>query len=153
MTTMNHSDLPYDDIVQEALRAVIGKTLSAVIENGGNLPGAHHFYISFQTQAKGVDIPDRLRQQFPEEMTIVLQNKFWDLTADDNEFSVGLTFGGVPATITVPYYAVTGFHDPSVDFSLQFGTLESNAEVTPISVEGDEAKDGSVVAVDFGRKS
>tara|TARA_B100000929_G_scaffold65886_1_gene50232 strand:- start:1034 stop:1495 length:462 start_codon:yes stop_codon:yes gene_type:complete len=152
MNNNTHSHLPYDDIVQEALRAVIGKTLSAVVDNGGNLPGAHHFYISFQTQAKGVDIPDRLRQQFPEEMTIVLQNKFWGLTVDENEFSVGLTFGGVPATIIVPFYAVTGFHDPSVDFSLQFGMLESNTDITPISVEGEGTEDGNVVSVNFGRK-
>src|SRR3546814_10179135 len=81
---------PYDEIVQEALRAVVGRVLGSVAENGGAAPGEHHFYITFKTQAPGVDIPQRLIERFPDEMTIVLQNRFWDLTVDGERFSVGL---------------------------------------------------------------
>src|SRR5438105_4411640 len=86
--------IPYDDIVQEALRAVVGRVLGSVASNGG-LPGDHHFYITFKTQAPGVDIPQRLIERFPDEMTIVMQNRFWDLLVDDSKFSIGLSFNQV----------------------------------------------------------
>ncbi|MGN6621832.1 MAG: ClpXP protease specificity-enhancing factor SspB, partial [Sphingomonas sp.] len=85
--------IPYDEIVQEALRAVVGRVLGSVAEGG--LPGDHHFYITFKTQAAGVDIPQRLIERFPDEMTIVLQNRYWDLIVDDERFSVGLSFNQV----------------------------------------------------------
>ena len=80
--------IPYDEIVQEALRAVVGRVLGSVAEAGG-LPGEHHFYITFKTQAPGVDIPKRLIERFPDEMTIVMQNRYWDLIVDDERFSIG----------------------------------------------------------------
>ncbi len=150
--------IPYDEIVQEALRDVVGRVLSAV-EAGGALPGEHHFYITFKTRMPGVEIPKHLSQRFPDEMTIVIQHRFWDLKVEDDLFSVGLSFGGVPSTLVVPYAALTQFHDPAVEFALTFHansddetadeheTAENDAPV-PEPVE-----DGSnVVSVDFTRK-
>ncbi|MFM2301865.1 MAG: hypothetical protein RLZZ84_1601, partial [Pseudomonadota bacterium] len=91
------SMIPYDEIVQEALRAVVGRVLGQVATWGGSLPGDHHFYITFKTTAPGVDIPQHLRERFPDEMTIVLQNKFWDLVVADDHFSVGLSFNQLPS--------------------------------------------------------
>ena len=112
--------LPYDLWAEEARRHVVGMSLAYAAENG--LPGEHHFYISFRTDARGVSIPPRLLAQYPHEMTIVLQHQFWDLKLEDSgrQFSVGLSFGGVPATLTVPFAALTGFADPHVQFGLRF---------------------------------
>jgi len=157
--------IPYDEIVQEALR-VLGE-----IEQGGSeLPGNHHFYITFKTGAQDVSIPPHLSERFPDEMTIVLQNKFWELEVRDEGFSVGLSFNQIPAKLSVPYAAITAFVDPAVDFGLQFQA--SIAEMAPEGhedaendlVERSEAPGGSsdddtseddgsnVVTVDFGRK-
>ena len=150
--------IPYDEIVQEALRDVVGRVLSEVERTGGQLPGGHHFYITFQTRHPGVSIPKHLMERFPEEMTIVIQHRFWDLKVGGDQFSVGLSFGGVPSTLVVPFAAVTDFVDPAVDFSLKF---QANAEVLEPE-EHDEAEndvpvaqadDGSnVVNVDFTKK-
>ena len=78
--------IPYDSIVQEALRAVVGRVLGEIEDGGSELPGAHHFYITFKTHAPGVTIPDSLRERFPDEMTIVLQHQYWDLTVSRDEF-------------------------------------------------------------------
>ena len=156
------SMIPYDEIVQEALRAVVGRVLRSVA-SGGGLPGEHHFYITFKTQGPGVDIPSRLIERFPDEMTIVLQNRFWDLTVDDERFSVGLSFNQVPSKLDIPYSAITGFHDPAVNFELRFQAQEAElAEEEPEGPEPhDEAEndsvervdDGSnVVSVDFGKR-
>ncbi|MDQ2893526.1 MAG: ClpXP protease specificity-enhancing factor SspB [Pseudomonadota bacterium] len=151
--------IPYDEIVQEALRAVVGRVLTTIAESGG-LPGEHHFYITFKTQAPGVDIPQRLIERFPDEMTIVIQNRYWDLLVDDERFSVGLSFNQVPSKLMIPYSAITGFHDPAVNFELRFQAQDGpddgpdphdfaeNDGPTAVPVE-----DGSnVVAVDFKRK-
>ena len=151
--------IPYDDIVQEALRAVVGRVLGPVAETG-HLPGTHHFYITFKTQAPGVDIPQRLMERFPDEMTIVLQNRFWDLTVDENRFSVGLSFNQVPSKLVIPYSAITRFQDPEVQFELGFHVADDpQSDPDPHgSAENDEpvakpVEDGSnVVAVDFKRK-
>ncbi|WP_294271445.1 SspB family protein [uncultured Sphingomonas sp.] len=151
--------IPYDDIVQEALRAVVGRVLGPVAETG-HLPGTHHFYITFKTQAPGVDIPQRLVERFPDEMTIVLQNRFWDLTVDENRFSVGLSFNQVPSKLVIPYSAITRFQDPEVQFELGFHVADDpQSDPDPHgSAENDEpvakqVEDGSnVVAVDFKRK-
>ncbi|MGI8706383.1 MAG: SspB family protein [Sphingomicrobium sp.] len=149
--------IPYDEIVQEALRDVVGRVLGAV-ERSGGLPGQHHFYITFRTGMPGVAIPKHLAERFPEEMTIVIQNRFWDLKVEDDGFAVGLSFGGVPASLRVPFAAVTQFHDPAVAFEL---TFQANAADPPHEsheeAENDsplaEAEDGSnVVSVDFKRK-
>ena len=111
--------IPYDEIVQDALRAVVGRVLREV-ERDGDLPGEHHFYITFKTRMPGVSIPKHLVEKFPDEMTIVIQHRFWDLKVDEDGFSVGLSFGGVPASLQVPFAAVTQFHDPAVEFALTF---------------------------------
>jgi hypothetical protein len=149
--------IPYDEIVQDALRAVVGRVLGEV-ERDGDLPGDHHFYITFHTRAPGVDIPKHLSERFPDEMTIVIQNKFWDLKTFPDHFQVGLSFNQVPAILHVPYAAVTAFVDPSVNFALQFQVQDEAAPPeTTEPAENDQpppgASDGSnVVAVDFKRK-
>ena len=154
--------IPYDEIVQEALRAVVGRVLGQVEASGGELPGNHHFYITFKTQAPGVNIPASLKARFPDEMTIVIQNKFWDLAVSDSGFTVGLTFSQVPAKLDIPFAAITAFVDPAVDFGLQFQSAEADLEPEPHDdAENDSpdgpraapAEDGSnVVTVDFGKK-
>lgn len=150
--------IPYDEIVQEVLRAVVGRVLGTV-ESTGTLPGTHHFYITFRTQAAGVDIPKRLLERFPDEMTVVLQHRFWDLKVDETRFSVGLSFNGVPSTLVIPYSAVTGFHDPAVNFELRFPAQDGPDGPEPHDEPENDAppaapvEDGSnVVAVDFKRK-
>ncbi|WP_308514862.1 SspB family protein [Sphingomonas flavescens] len=156
--------IPYDEIVQDALRAVVSRVLREV-EQTGTLPGEHHFYITFKTRAPGVSIPKHLLERFPDEMTIVIQHRFWDLKVEEDNFSVGLSFGGVPAMLHVPFAAVTQFHDPAVEFAL---TFQAAAEMQPDEHEAAEndtpaeeesvadaepREDGSnVVSVDFTRK-
>jgi len=160
--TPPESLIPYDEIVQDALRAVVGRVLGEVEQSGG-LPGEHHFYITFKTRAPGVSIPKHLLERFPDEMTIVIQHRFWDLKVEEDDFIVGLSFGGVPATVDVPFAAVAQFHDPAVEFAL---TFHANADEAPgeehEQAENDapeaaatpEAKDdgSNVVSVDFTRK-
>jgi len=129
----------YDLLVQDALRGVVRKVMGDVARNG--LPGEHHFYISFKTQASGVRISNRLRERHPEDMTIVLQHQFWDLGITDHAFEVGLSFGGVPERLLVPFDALTGFFDPSVQFGLTFESSETTAE------NDDKAPSGKPVAV------
>ena len=159
--------IPYDEIVQEALRAVVGRVLGEVQQSGSELPGAHHFYITFKTTAPGVDIPKVLRERFPDEMTIVLQNKFWDLNVTDVGFTVGLSFNQIPSKLIIPFAAITAFVDPAVDFGLQFQAAAGSVEPTehdnaendgsgedrPALDDVAKSEDGSnVVTVDFGRK-
>jgi hypothetical protein len=115
----------YDVLAQAALRGVVRTVLGDVAKKG--LPGEHHFKITFNTTAPGVRLSDRMRAQYPEAMTIVLQHQFWDLHVDDNAFEVGLSFGGVPERLAVPFEAVTAFYDPAVQFGFQFETLEAGA--------------------------
>lgn len=155
--------IPYDEIVQDALRAVVGRVLGEVEQSGG-LPGGHHFYITFKTRAPGVSIPKHLAERFPDEMTIVIQHRFWDLKVEDDEFTVGLSFGGVPATLRVPFAAVTQFHDPAVEFALTFHADAAEApheehEVAENDVPSTDTQDetsredgSNVVSVDFTRK-
>ena len=164
MSDAPDSLIPYDEIVQEALRAVVGRVLGEVAAGGGTLPGAHHFYITFKTGAPGVDIPQRLRERFPDEMTIVLQNKFWDLKVEADQFSVGLSFNQIPSNLVIPFSAITAFVDPAVDFGLQFQAATDDEPEPHDDAENDmpeqagkpavaTAEDGSnVVTVDFGRK-
>ncbi len=160
--------IPYDEIVQEALRAVVGRVLGQVQHDGGTLPGAHHFYITFKTGAPGVAIPAALTERFPDEMTIVLQNKFWDLVVLEDRFSVGLSFNQIPSKLEIPFSAITAFVDPAVDFGLQFqAAVEDDGPTDHDDAENDapgseerrsvedvaKSEDGSnVVTVDFGRK-
>ena len=108
----------YDLLAQTALRGVLRRVLSDAAKNG--LPGEHHFFITFDTRSDGVRLSQRMRAQYPEEMTIVLQHQFWDLVVGDETFEVGLSFGGVPERLVIPFAVVKGFFDPSVEFGLQF---------------------------------
>lgn len=163
--TPQDSLIPYDEIVQEALRAVVGRVLGQVEAANGVLPGGHHFYITFKTGAPGVSIPTSLRARFPDEMTVVIQNKFWDLGVTDDGFTVSLSFNQMPAKLDIPFSAITAFVDPAVDFGLQFqATEEADEDDAPGAAGNDEAErdvasriipadDGSnVVSVDFGKK-
>lgn len=151
--------IPYDEIVQNALRAVVGRVLGEVQRRGG-LPGEHHFYITFKTGAAGVDIPRHLSERFPDEMTIVIQNRFWDLKVGEDKFEVGLSFNQVAAHLIIPFGAVTAFHDPAVNFALQFhAQVEGDEPPAEHDVAENDApeqgasEDGSnVVSVDFTRK-
>ena len=154
--------IPYDEIVQEALRAVVGRVLGQVEAGGGVLPGNHHFYITFKTAAPGVSVPTHLKERFPDEMTIVLQNKFWDLAVTPDSFTVGLSFNQIPAKLVIPFAAITAFVDPAVDFGLQFQAADVPGGEPHDPAENDSpappapaatSEDGSnVVTVDFGRK-
>ncbi|KQM21564.1 SspB family protein [Novosphingobium sp. Leaf2] len=162
--TPQDSLIPYDEIVQEALRAVVGRVLGQVEAANGVLPGGHHFYITFKTGAPGVGIPPSLRARFPDEMTIVIQNKFWDLGVTDDGFTVSLSFNQMPAKLDIPFSAITAFVDPAVDFGLQFQATEEAEEDDSVGAAGNDeerdvasritpADDGSnVVSVDFGKK-
>lgn len=150
--------IPYDEIVQEALRAVVGRVLRQV-EVTGALPGGHHFYITFKTAAPGVDIPKHLSERFPDEMTIVIQNRFWDLKVGDEGFEVGLSFNQTPAKLVIPFSSITGFVDPHVSFALQFHVQTEEAgpqeheEAENDHPIAEPIEDGSnVVSVDFSRK-
>jgi hypothetical protein len=131
----------YDLLTQDALRGVVRAVILDVAQNG--LPGEHHFYISFDTRAEGVQISPRMLEQYPKEMTVVLQHQFWDLLVTDTGFQVGLSFGGVAERLAVPFTAIKGFFDPSVQFGLQFeeiGEPESQDDQEPKM----EAKPGTV---------
>ena len=117
--------LPYDEWMEAAMRQVVAQAMAHVAEHG--FPGQHHFYLTFRTDHPGVVVPPRLRAQYPQEMTIVLQHQFWDLKMDQESglISVGLSFGGVPASLVIPLAAVTGFADPHVRYGLHFRPAES----------------------------
>jgi hypothetical protein len=120
--------LPYEEWIETALRQVVAQAISHVGVTG--LPGGHHFYLTFRTDHPGVVIPPRLRAQYPQEMTIVLQHQFWDLKMDNEAglISVGLSFGGVPSTLVIPLDAVTGFADPYIRYGLRFTPTTAEAE-------------------------
>ncbi|MBB4198369.1 Stringent starvation protein B [Rhodoblastus sphagnicola] len=133
---MSKDLIRYDLQVQDALRGVVRKVLADAARDG--LPGEHHFYITFRTHDPGVKLSQRLREQYPEEMTIILQYQFWDLKVDDLGFEVGLHFKNVPERLSVPYDAIAGFYDPSVQFGLKFEAQE----------EGEDGEDGEIEAGD-----
>lgn len=116
MTAEPHID--YEALAQGAMRAVVRTVLTRVAKSG--LPGEHHFYIAFNTKAPGVSLSPRLKERYPEEMTVVLQHRFWDLTVTDDRFEVNLTFDSIPERLVVPFTAIKVFFDPSVPYGLQF---------------------------------
>ncbi|MCB1509694.1 MAG: hypothetical protein KDJ36_02230 [Hyphomicrobiaceae bacterium] len=124
MTTEGTFD--YDALSQEAMRGVVRTVLIRTAKIG--LPGEHHFYVSFDTQAPGVVLSKRLREKYPGEMTIVLQHRFWDLIVTDERFEVKLTFDGIPERLVIPFGAIKVFYDPSVRFGLQFEPADASAE-------------------------
>ena len=116
----------YDVLARDALRGVLRRVLTDAAEHG--LPGEHHFFITFLSTAEGVKLSPRLLAQYPEEMTVILQHQFWDLIVTEDRFEVGLSFGGVPERLVVPFAAIKSFLDPSVQFGLQFEPTEVAAE-------------------------
>ncbi len=151
--TPTDSLIPYDEIVQDALRGVVQRVLTRIDAEGG-LPGAHHFYIAFRTHAPGVDIPNHLLERYPDEMTVVIQHRYWDLAVDDEGFQIGLSFNQVPAKLRIPFSAITGFVDPAVNFALQFNA-PTDADAPPPPEPEPPADDpgGNVVTLDrFRRK-
>src|SRR5882757_377663 len=129
---MSVDHIRYDLLTQQALRAVVRRVLIDISKTGV-LPGEHHFYITFDTRAAGVRISKRLREQYPEAMTIVLQHQFWDLLVSDAHFEVGLSFNGVTEKLYVPLEAIKGFFDPSVQFGLQFETQTDAQKAVPVA--------------------
>jgi uncharacterized protein len=115
----------YDLLAQAALRGVVRTVLADAAKNG--LPGEHHFKITFATGAPGVRLSERMRAQYPETMTIILQHQFWDLVVREEAFDVGLSFGGNAEKLTVPFAAITAFIDPAVQFGFQFEMAEPEA--------------------------
>jgi hypothetical protein len=115
----------YDVLARDALRGVLRRVLTDAAEHG--LPGEHHFFITFLSTAEGVKLSPRLLAQYPEEMTIILQHQFWDLVVTEDRFEVGLSFGGIPERLVVPFAAIKSFLDPSVQFGLQFEATDGDA--------------------------
>jgi hypothetical protein len=141
-TTPPTSLLPYEEWAGRALRAVAVDALEHAAREG--LPGEHHFYLSFRTDHPGTQVPGHLKAKYPREMTIVLQHRFWDLKVDraQRRFSVGLSFGGVPASLVVPFAAMTAFQDPHAQFGLRFEPeLESQEDAAGLPAAATPAAD------------
>ncbi|MEM6441794.1 MAG: ClpXP protease specificity-enhancing factor SspB [Pseudomonadota bacterium] len=126
MAATSDDAFDYARMMQRALRAVVRESLGFAAQNG--LPGSHHFYIGFDTRHPGVDMPDWLREQFPEEITIVVQHEYWDLAVTPDRFSIGLSFSNRSAMLTVPFDAVLTFVDPSAEFGLKFDPHDSDED-------------------------
>ncbi|WP_374626777.1 SspB family protein [Devosia sp.] len=152
----------YDILAQEALRGVVRKVLSEVARTG--LPGEHHFFISFVTKAPGVRLSQRLVEQYDKEMTIVLQNQFGALKVSETGFEVELSFDGKPELLAIPFSAIKGFFDPSVQFGLQFDVEQVKPAADPVPAtappeetvppagSGSEPKGEKVISLDAFRK-
>lgn len=138
----------YDILAQDALRGLVREVLADAAKRG--LPGDHHFFISFDTRASGVRLSQRLLEQYPEEMTVVLQHQFWDLKVTEDAFEVGLSFGGVAERLFVPFAAIKGFVDPSVQFALQFESIPEVQDATSASPAAEVGKAPDKDNVDAG---
>ena len=165
---MSNDLIDYAKILDNAMRSVLRQALDCATDEG--LPGSHNLYITFATQKVGVDIPASLIAQYPEEMTIVLEHKFWNLSTTDDGFSVTLSFNGKYEKLYIPFYAVKTFVDPSVNFGLQFDTeeedIQDQSKVIPKSLKTDDkslveeskisrepSKNDTVIALDSFRKN
>jgi uncharacterized protein len=135
----------YDVLARDALRGVLRRVLTDAAEHG--LPGEHHFFITFLSTADGVKLSPRLLAQYPEEMTIILQHQFWDLVVTEDRFEVGLSFGGIPERLVVPFAAIKSFLDPSVQFGLQFEPSEAVTEAPAAKLPASPAPSALPVAV------
>src|SRR6201990_2389657 len=124
--TMATDHIRYDVLARDALRGVLRRVLTDAAEHG--LPGEHHFFITFLSTADGVKLSPGVLAQYPEEMTIILRHQFGDLTVLEDRFEVGLSFGGIPERLVVPFNSIKSFFDPSVQFGLQFETSDTEAE-------------------------
>ena len=141
----------YDVLARDALREVLRKVLTDAAAHG--LPGEHHFFITFMSNAEGVKLSPRLLAQYPDEMTIILQHQFWDLVVHEDHFEVGLSFGGIPERLTVPFSAIKSFFDPAVQFGLQFEPSEDAAAAAaaknvPAAAPASPAQSASATAVE-----
>jgi hypothetical protein len=155
---MAEDQIKYDVLTQEALRGVVRAVLDKIAKSG--LPGEHHLYVSFETHGPGVSVSDRLKEQYPDEMTIVLQHQFWDLEVYQERFEVKLSFNNIPERLVVPYTAVKAFFDPSVQFGLQFGSHgaandaeKSEGQLPALMDEADDATGVPAVADGTGGTS
>ncbi len=146
---MGQDLIRYDILAQDALRGVIRKVLSEVVKTG--LPGEHHFFITFLTSAPGVRISSRLREKYPELMTIVIQHQYWDLSVTDTAFEIGLSFSDIPERLLIPFSAIRGFYDPAVNFELEFDVREVEAANGQPEAAGSEAPLASVTEVPLRR--
>jgi uncharacterized protein len=131
--TDKQDKLHYDRMMENALRGVVREALETVASAG--LPGEHHFYVTFRTEHAGVEMPTRLRQRHPEEMTIVLQHQYWDLKIEAERFQVTLSFDRVHERLVIPFAAITAFVDPSVQFGLQFPAGQTPSAKTETKIE------------------
>lgn len=146
----------YPSLIEDAMRRVVAQTLEHTAKYG--LKNDRHFYISFATNAFGVEMPEKTRQQYPKEITIVLQHQFHDLIVDKNKFSVVLLFGGIPEKIVVPFTALTKFTDPSEDFTLEFSTIDQmnsdkNTEITSSETSNEHALADVITLDSFRNKN
>lgn len=156
---MAEDHIRYDILAQEALRGVMRKVIGEVAKTG--LPGDHHFFITFLTKAPGVRISGRLHERYPDQMTIVLQYQYWDLKVTDSYFEVGLSFSDVPEKLVVPFSAVRGFYDPSVNFELEFDVKQEEeagndaeaGEVTPLAPAAEKKKPAKTKSKAANKKS
>jgi uncharacterized protein len=168
---MGQDRLNYERMIDDALRGVVRRVLASVVEKK-SLPGAHHFLITFKTDYPGVDMPDYLRERYPDTISIMLQYEFWNLEVDEQGFSVGLSFNDKQEMLTVPFGAVTGFVDPFAKFRLEFqARYDGDSAIAerrdkraviakpieapkPAAKEApkDKAKSGEVVTLDAFRK-
>ena len=124
----------YDVLAQEAFRGLVKKVLTEVAHAG--LPGEHHFYIIFDTRAPGVRISARLKERYPDEMTIVIQHQYWELLVNETSFEIGLSFSGVPEKLVVPFASIRGFFDPSVEFAVQFPLVDESGNAADVTEDG-----------------
>jgi len=129
---MTKDFIGYQGLLDAALRGVVRDALRRIEKQG--LIGAHHFYLTFKTHFPGVELPSFLKEQYPDEMTIILQHQFWGLKVKEDQFEVALTFRKLPATLVIPYQALTKFFDPGVPFGLEFKGLETDAKAAPAPV-------------------
>ena len=147
-------DLDYDRMVQKALLQVVRDALTLTAEKG--LTGSHHFYLTFQTNRSDVQIPENLKEKYPEEMTIVLQHQFWDLSVSPVGFGVTLSFDDRQENLWVPFSAIVSFLDPSVKFGLQFESVEppveSSTSTSTSSQHSSKDTSSKVVTLDAVRK-
>ncbi|MGV0817916.1 SspB family protein [Martelella sp. FLE1502] len=156
---MGQDHIRYDVLAQDALRGMIRKVLAEVAATG-HLPGEHHFFITFLTGAPGVKISPALKEKYAQQMTIVIQHQFWDLKVTDALFEIGLSFSDVPERLVIPFNAIVGFYDPSVNFELEFDVatldVEDETPTDPPMNDGDDTPGGddgaSVVSLDAFRK-
>jgi hypothetical protein len=160
---MPQDTLNYSVMIDKAMRGVVREALTRVSANG--LPGDHHFYISYATEHPDVKMSEQLKSRYPKEITIVMQHQFWDFKVEESQFSVTLSFGGVPEKLVVPFAALTAFADPSVKFGLQFQHTEmfnpqivdteaAYAKPVSVSVDGEEEEIGAaeIISLDAFRK-